>query len=394
MNSQANLRQPDQPFTKSGLELVDLIDFCKGIGIILIFSNHLWHSGSNLFNVLGWQGVHIFIVLSGFGLTYSRLKNKNRNFSWKLWYVKRLERIIPTYWITCLIGLILSICFTLIKQKDLTNQLTEIVSNFALEISLIRNLNHETIFANQGHLWFIPFIISFYLFFPFLYKMILKRNILVVGLLVLAIEFLYRAVAIYYLDGVPVAHDSALGLNSLPDSYIFQRGAPFGISLSRIGEFMLGMLGAWFFIARRNEFTKQLLDYKILTGAIITFILGNMLRKVLWGWIFTDFIIAFSLIVLVLNLAYFSKKYLPSICFQKVNELGVLSYYIFLIHISILETYNFLENRFSLKALNGFMFLFIEVTSSILIIVATYFASQGLAKLDKVKFLRSFGRIS
>jgi peptidoglycan/LPS O-acetylase OafA/YrhL len=386
MHFRAFFQPLNKPLPRTEPDLINLMDFCKGLGIILVFFNHLWHSGSNFFNVLGWQGVHIFIVLSGFGLTYSLLKRK-QNFAWSTWYVKRFERLIPVYWLTCLIGLMLSIGLSLIGHKHITGKVSDAISNFLLELLLLRNFNHETIFDNQGHLWFIPFIISFYLCFPLLYKAILKYNILAVGLIVISIEFLYRALAIYYLDGIPIGHNAALGLDNLARSYMFQEGAAFGNFMPRVGEFMLGMLGAWLLLSNGEKFKKNIFTYRTLIVGCASFTIGNLFRQVLWGWIFTDFFIALGLILLALHAAKFARSSLPVFFFQKISELGVLSYYIFLIHISILEVVRRLESCLYLTGETP-RFIGIEIASTFLIIGMTYVASRALAAFDKTKFWR------
>ena len=67
--------------------ILKLLDFCKGIAIASIV---LFHYKDGWF---GWQGVHIFIVLSGFGLTYSCLKKPEITYL-NQWYLKRFEKIM------------------------------------------------------------------------------------------------------------------------------------------------------------------------------------------------------------------------------------------------------------------------------------------------------------
>lgn len=88
---------------------LSLLDFCKGLAIILVV---LFHYSKTWF---GWQGVHLFIVLSGFGLTYSCLK-KNETISWKHWYIRRAERILPVYWLLSLFGFFFRFVLLYVKR--------------------------------------------------------------------------------------------------------------------------------------------------------------------------------------------------------------------------------------------------------------------------------------
>ena len=60
--------------------VLNLTDFCKGLAIALVV---LVHYRGGWFR---WQGVHIFIVLSGLGLAYSCAKQP-QTFSWTDWFI-------------------------------------------------------------------------------------------------------------------------------------------------------------------------------------------------------------------------------------------------------------------------------------------------------------------
>ena len=59
----------------------------------------------NIFFLLGYQGVHIFFILSGFGLTYSRILKPDE--SWSTFMRKKFFRLYPTYWILLVVSLII-----------------------------------------------------------------------------------------------------------------------------------------------------------------------------------------------------------------------------------------------------------------------------------------------
>lgn len=69
------------------------------IAMITIYVHHYFENAAipgatdhwNL--IFGSDGVEIFVFLSGMGLCFSL----NKNYNWKLFYIKRFKRIIPTY---------------------------------------------------------------------------------------------------------------------------------------------------------------------------------------------------------------------------------------------------------------------------------------------------------
>ena len=380
--------------------VLSLLDFCKGLAMIWIF---LFHYQRNWF---GWQGVHIFILLSGFGLTYSCL-NKNK-ISWKQWYVRRAERVLPTYWLVALSGFLLMICMVVIKSPDAPfKEFIKSIIRLFLDISLLRNLSYQTIFnypfvtiLPNDPLWFVPLIFGFYVIFPGLYTLIVKykaKGCLLILLGAMTIEFIYRAISIYLLDGFPIGYENSLlgdlsvlplnPLDRLPDSFImpFQLQAPFGLFPSRIAEFVLGMLAAVALVQNEQKFNNIFVNYRMGITGVVIWLAGYALVFVgLWGWVFGDFVISLGLVLWLVNLAWLCQQILPFL-FLKVSELGSWSYYIFLTHVLILHflediaaklvTDNILPRSSLIKiAILGFM------------IIGTWVASWLLMKFDKSKF--------
>ncbi|MBD1921406.1 acyltransferase [Microcoleus sp. FACHB-831] len=323
-------------------KILGLLDFCKGLAIAWVFLFHCYRGGW-----FGWQGVHIFIVLSGFGLTYSCLQ-KGDNFSWKQWYIKRFEKVLPTYWVVCLFGFLIMLCHYIFTNEDIAKNFLKAAIQLKLDILVFSKLSHQTIFAlPNSALWFIPLILGYYLVFPWLYTRTLKdettKGYLSILLGVVALEFIYRGITIYWLDGFPIGYENRFDalslepikpLNRLIDSWImpFQLQAPFALFPSRIGEFMLGMIGAILLAKNPQKFTNIFLDCRMgLTGVFI-WLAGYCLVYVgLWGWIFADFIISLGLVLWVVNLAWiFQQRW--GFLFITLSQLGIWSYYIFLTH--------------------------------------------------------------
>lgn len=71
------------------------IDGLRAICFILIFLFHCQISGFQF----GWIGVSIFFSISGFLITEILLKSKDRKNYFKAFYMRRLFRIFPVYYL-------------------------------------------------------------------------------------------------------------------------------------------------------------------------------------------------------------------------------------------------------------------------------------------------------
>src|SRR6202012_2854435 len=77
----------------------------------------------------GNSSMTLFFVLSGFLITYLLLneKNKTKNISIKNFYIRRIFRIWPVYYILLLLGVSI---FTYVKIFQLPNTLSSIKDNY------------------------------------------------------------------------------------------------------------------------------------------------------------------------------------------------------------------------------------------------------------------------
>lgn len=383
--------------TESGISepiVLSLIDFCKGLAIAWIFFFHFQPSW------FGWQGVHVFIVLSGFGLTYS-CRKKNEKILWKKWYLKRFERILPTYWLVSLSGFLIMVCVYILKRQDVAANVFKSVISIFLGLFLLQNFSYQTIFypPTSDPLWFVPLIVGCYLVFPWLYNLTLKfqttKGYLSILLGVAAIEFIYRAIAIYWLDGYPIGFENPLlgdlsllplqPLNKLPDTSLmpWQLQAPFGLFLARIAEFVLGMLGGSILVQNSQKFHNIFVNSWMGIVGVFIWLAGYALVFVgLWGWIFADFIISLGLILWVVNLALLVQQRF-SFFFVKLSQLDSWSYYIFLSHST------FLYLSWEIEANLAVDKNFLTITKISLLgfsIIGTWVASWLLMKFDKSRF--------
>jgi len=159
------------------------IDFLRGIAILAVFQAHfIWYyypayagltgvdSGQPakkvvLLNVLprslGWAGVTLFILLSGFLLHLGYLKDGPR-FSLRGFYTRRFWRVYPPYLLVLLV-------FSLFLEKDLFTTRAGWMT-FLLHVFSLQNLFTRTYFSVNPTFWCVALEIQLYVLYAvFLY---------------------------------------------------------------------------------------------------------------------------------------------------------------------------------------------------------------------------------
>lgn len=166
-------------------------------GIVLYhwFSHYLGgilRTASNL----GGQGVHIFIILSAFGLCLSYSKT---NTKWHIWYKKRLSKIIVPYYLSIMI-IVLSIWISGIIAGDIPKYLKLSgldIGSFLASVLLYRAFIEKYVMIINSPWWFVVTIAQLYLIFPLLYSSIKRygsKALLVTLLMTLGYVVLYAVV--------------------------------------------------------------------------------------------------------------------------------------------------------------------------------------------------------
>lgn len=200
---------PEQISTRleyiDGLKVIMLlcVVFCHLSEYLGIKYDHFWQFFWATFGAIGVSG---FIILSGFGLTYSRLVSNVTNFQLLPFFYKRFLRILPLYYLAL---------FTYLLIVNLISPL-----NFLTHIFLVHTF-YKDYSHNPGSLWFIGLIVQCYLFFPLAYKIMCQNK---------GLFFLGIASVLLYILGLILDHESF---------YVRESFMSFGI------EFFLGMNMAW-----------------------------------------------------------------------------------------------------------------------------------------------------
>jgi len=156
---------------------LNIIDFLRGYSIFTIVVMHLL-SDFALPGIIknaisfGGAGVHVFILVSGFGLCLSQMNKP-------LAYLQFLKRRFSKIYIPYIIIIAVSASLPFMYNGDR-------IFAFLSHSFLFKMFNENLMGSFGAQFWFISMIISFYLIFPFLYRILMKIKwqMVVVSLLI------------------------------------------------------------------------------------------------------------------------------------------------------------------------------------------------------------------
>ncbi len=142
-------------------EKINYVDFAKGYAIFTIVLYHALQRVdlSPLLQqaiIFGGTGVHLFFLLSGFGLAWSRSLLTPGQF-----YSRRLTKVWLPYVLVLSISLLAAFAFHLFPDRW---------GAWLAGVGLYQMFYEPYIHSFGGHFWFISTIVQFYLVFPFLKK--------------------------------------------------------------------------------------------------------------------------------------------------------------------------------------------------------------------------------
>lgn len=158
----------------------DIRTILMGVSILWVMIYHttgllVYPAPIGIFASLGFCGVDIFFFVSAYGLYYSMQKG----LGLCEWYKRRLVRVLPAF-------LIVSVSFGLLTFKTFDYYWKE-----SLMLGFyIPTLRYAVLW------WYIPAILLFYLFFPFLYskKAFVAKHLFLLILASFSIAYIYSIV--------------------------------------------------------------------------------------------------------------------------------------------------------------------------------------------------------
>jgi peptidoglycan/LPS O-acetylase OafA/YrhL len=153
---------------------IERLDGIRAVAVLLVFAAHTvlpWH---------GWEGVHLFFVLSGFLITGILRRARHDHFFWRPFYIKRATRILPPLLLCLLIGYIL-------YSPPLS-----VLALYGLFAANIMQLTSHHIDGGLVVLWSLSVEEHFYLLWPFAVRFLSRRHLLLLCTVLLIVEPIAR----------------------------------------------------------------------------------------------------------------------------------------------------------------------------------------------------------
>jgi peptidoglycan/LPS O-acetylase OafA/YrhL len=296
----------------NGIRRIEFVDFAKGFAILTIILFHYSQplQYGQLFSqaiVFGGTGIHLFFMLSGFGLNMKPPGNALK------FYRRRFSRILIPYFIFVTLAFAVSEFTPIYREFGWREWLSHI---------LLYKMFFEDYIGSFGyHLWFISTLIQFYLLFPLLYK--LKEKAGNVNFLILCC-------------GISLIYILYLGISGKGDLRTWNSFFP-----RYLWEFGLGM----FLASMKNNqawFTKKTIWYLIAAISGLIIMAAMSLKMGQFGRVLNDFP-AFAA-YLSLTIFIYRAGLLPVLSFVNKGVLFVSqwSYELYLVHFIVFTTFLYL----------------------------------------------------
>jgi peptidoglycan/LPS O-acetylase OafA/YrhL len=182
------------------------LDGLRGVAILLVIPHNVdrfgavsaWTRPAAMVAHMGWIGVQLFFVLSGFLITRNLLDSRGSTHYYSSFFARRALRILPLYVVTML--------FLLVLLPRLTTLDPAITATYGHQIWYWLFLNNWVQTSGRGvywlpHFWSLAVEEQFYLVWPFVVAWVAPRRFVPVCAAIALAAILARGVM--FADGAP-----------------------------------------------------------------------------------------------------------------------------------------------------------------------------------------------
>ena len=218
---------------KTGASHIRELDGIRGLAILLVLIHHLLilpegptiSKGLNFIGSLGWMGVDLFFVLSGFLISRILIAGREQPHYFRNFYVRRALRIFPVYYAYLAIYYFVVIKFGILNLDASRRDEASLALPWLLfyGTNILIAIKGTFIVATLNHFWTLAVEEHFYLVWPWIVRKTKGENLLwaCVGLVFFAVGL-----------------RSTLLMNNVSGFTIHT------LSLCRMDDFAIGAMGA------------------------------------------------------------------------------------------------------------------------------------------------------
>jgi len=187
------------------------LDGLRGIAILLVMVFHFWFYGvafgSTLWDRIyshaagvGWVGVDLFFVLSGFLITGILYDSRQHPHYYRIFYARRTIRIFPLYYGFLVLFCVLApLVLNLLHRPELApihDSTTAKLFAFSYALNWYEGWKGFTVVsASLRHFWSLCIEEQFYLAWPFLVLTLTRRRLMALCGVLMVVAFILRIVS-------------------------------------------------------------------------------------------------------------------------------------------------------------------------------------------------------
>lgn len=339
------------------------IDGLRFMAFILVFIHHQSIFATipylSVLNSHGWIGVDLFFGLSAFLFTklLSKEYDKTKTISFKKFYLRRILRIWPIYFL--IIGLSVIVYF-IIGGTVNKMFLVRLIGMFTFSENIITAIYNYNPLPFIAHLWTITYEEQFYLFIPLiilsLVRAPLKTKIISLCTILLILNLIR---IVFIMNNVPHPAIWVLPITHF-ESIVFGIVVGFGgfdFLIKRINSTLIGIIGIALFLTIVCMPGFDIITYWLIPGYTIvglstTLILISVLNNKFLKTFFSNNILVFlgkrsyGLYVYHLLGNSFAVKFSKHVTIFPSNSAAILLYSLSFTIIASILSYKFIETPF------------------------------------------------
>lgn len=329
-------------------ERLDYVDGLRAVAVMMVVVYHAWtylHIPQSLLYSpprgwwpallypLGDQGVSLFLVLSGFCLSYApwrkELSGRVDWFSPREFFARRCLRILPPYWLALAVFTVLGLAAgPQFGRVCIACGSSPTVASVVVHLLMIQNLSYQYWQSIDGPMWSLGLEWQWYFVFPFVLVLVARSwRTAFLGAFVLSV--LWLGVQLWLLLRLHVSRET-----------VWVVGEPQLILFQRLFEFTCGVIVARSSVLRVR---KPSLRYDVAACGTVA--------ATVWGWHVLALVnlecvaggLGFSFL---LTAASQSRVLYRLLSLRGIAGVGIASYSIYLIHGPVSEIAEYALARF------------------------------------------------